>query len=88
MLNLFLGAITVVAFVLLFNYLQKNGIVLKWWGWLLTILGLLFALLTVATILGFIGEGFPMAALVIGGMLTVAAVIWGVVMARFVYKKA
>jgi len=88
MLYLILGGLTVAAFFLLFNYTQKKGISLTWWQWLLTVLGLLLALFTLAAVGTLIGEGTGQAALVTGVIFGIITVVWGVLLGRFVFAKS
>ena len=87
MSNLILGGLTVAGFFLLFNYTQQQGLKLNWWQWLLTVLGLLMALFTVASVVDLIGEGAGQAALVMGVIFGVITVVWGVLLGRFVFSK-
>jgi len=88
MLYLILGGLTVAAFFLLFNYTQKKGVRPNWWQWLLTVLGFLLALFTLAAVGTLIGEGTGQAALVTGVIFGIVTVVWGVLLGRFVFKKA
>ena len=88
MTHLILGAVIMAGFFLLRDYLRKKAIQLNWWQWLLTVLGLLYSLFVLEVIYGFLAEGAPQAALVMGLVTGIVAVIWGVLMARFVFKPA
>ena len=88
MLNLILGGLTVAAFFLLYNFTQKKGIRPSWWQWLLTVLGLLFALFTVAAVASLIGEDAGQGALVMGVIFGIITVVWGVLLGRFVFAKS
>jgi len=57
-------------------------------GWLLTILGLIYAAFVAEVIASLILEDSGQAALVIGGAMALIAVIWGVLMGRLVFAKA
>ena len=87
MLNLILGGLTVAGLFLLINYTQKQEIKVNMWQWILTGLGLLFALFTVEVIAGFLVEAEPRAAAVVGLVLVILTIIWGVLLARFVFAK-
>jgi len=87
MLNLILGGLAVAGFFLLLNYTKTKELSITWWQWLVTALGILFALFTVEVINGFIGEGAGQAALVMGLILGIITIIWGVLLGRFVFKK-
>lgn len=88
LLHLLIGALAMVSLFILMNYAQNNEMSLKWWHWLLTVLGILYAIFVVEVIAGFLCEGAPRAALVMGLITGIIAVIWGVLLGRFVFKKA
>ncbi len=86
-IHLFIGALAMAVFALLINYARKNDLGLKWWGWLLTLLGILYGVFVLELIVGFLGEGAPQAALVMGLITGLLAVIWGVLLRRFVFSQ-
>ena len=86
MAHLVIGAVGMAALFLLKTYVQNKGISINWWQWLLTILGLLYAVFVVELIYGFLAEGEPQAALVMGMVTGIVAVIWGILLSRFVFK--
>lgn len=88
LIHLLIGALAMAALFFLFNYAQSNELQLKWWHWLLTVFGVLYAVFVLELIAGFLGEGAPRAALVMGLITGIIAVIWGVLLGRFVFKKA
>ena len=85
--HLLLGIVATASFVLLLNYVQNSGKTIEWWQWLLTILGFGYAIFVLEVIYGFIAEGEPQAALVMGLVTGIIAVIWGVLLGRFVFAK-
>lgn len=85
--HLILGIVATAAFVLLLNYVQNSGKAIQWRQWLLTILGFAYAIFVLEVIFGFLTEGEPQAALVMGLVTGIVAVIWGVLLARFVFAK-
>ena len=88
LVHFFIGAIAMACLAFLVDFTRKNEITLKWWGWLVTVLGVLYAAFVLEVIAGFLGEGAPRAALVMGLVTGIVAVIWGVLLSRFVIKKA
>jgi len=88
MLHIIIGALIVGSLWLLVEYVQKQSIQVRGWGWVLTVLGVLFAAFVVEVIYGFLAEGAAMAALVMGVILGFVAVVWGVLLGRFVFKPA
>ena len=87
-IQLLIGVLAMGGMLLLVDYARKHQLPLKWWHWTLTVLGVLYAVFVLEVIVGFLGEGAPQAALVMGLITGVIAVIWGVLLRRFVFKKA
>ena len=87
-IHLIIGALAMAGIFLLVDYARKNEMKLNWWQWLLTVLGILYTVFVLELIVGFLGEGVPQAALVMGLMTGILAVVWGVLLRRFVFKKA
>jgi hypothetical protein len=87
MLNLFIGALVIGLVWFLVYYVTKKNIKIAWWQWLLTALGLIYLGFLVSSVGILLGEGTPKAALVIGGIFGLVAVIWGVLMGRFVFLR-
>jgi len=69
------------------NYTQKAGLKIGWWAWILTVSGFLYSIFVLEVIYSFLVEGVGRAALMIGMMLGIVAVIFGVLMGRLVFKK-
>jgi hypothetical protein len=86
--HLIIGALAAFTLFGLYNFTQKKDLTISWWQWLLTVLGLLYAVFVLEVIVGFLGEGVPQAALVMGLMTGIVAVIWGVLLGRFVFSKS
>ncbi len=87
-IHLIFGALAMAAVFLLMDYASKNNLSLKWWHWTATVLGILYTMLVLEMIYGFLDEGALQAALVIGLAAGIVAVVWGVLLRRFVFKKA
>ena len=85
--HIIVGAVAMAGFLFLLNYVQKSGLVIKWWQWLLTVLGIGYAILVLETIFGFAAEGAGQAALVMGLITGIVAVVWGILLGRFVFAK-
>ena len=84
--HLIVGIIATAAFIWLYSYVQKTGKTVKGWQWLLTVLGFAYAILVLEVIYGFAAVGEPQAALVMGLVTGIVAVIWGVLMGRLVFS--
>lgn len=86
-IHLFIGALAMAGFFLLVDYARKKEINVKWWQWALTVAGILYTVFVLEMIIGFLGEGTPQAALVIGSVAGIVAIIWGVLLRRFVFGR-
>ena len=87
MSHLLIGAFIVTVFFLLLNKTRKHNIRLTWWQWILTVLGFLYTAFVFELIVSFLSEGAPRAALVMGIITGFVAVVWGVLLGRFVFFK-
>lgn len=88
LITLLIGILAATAFLLLVNYVQKNKLKVEWWHWVLTVLAMLFAVFTAEVIHAFLVEGSGQAAAITGLILGLLAVIWFVLLGRFVFAKA
>ena len=86
MIHILFGAAAAAGFFLIRDFAKRKQIQVKWWQWLLTVLGFLYAAFVAEVIYGFLAEGEPQAALVMGLITGIVAVIWGVLLGRFVFK--
>ena len=84
--HILIGALSMAGLLLLVDYTRKNDMNLKWWQWLLTVLGIVFAVFDLEMTIGFLAEGAPQAALVMGGGTSIFVIIWGVLLFRFVFN--
>ncbi len=87
MINIIIGAAVISGAYWLINYTKKQQLSIKWWGWLITTFGFLYAVFVLEVITAFLAEGTGRGALVIGLMLGIIGIIWGVLLGRFVFKK-
>lgn len=85
LLHLIIGAVAAVACVLL---AQKFGKDLSIGGWILSALAVLYSVFVIEVVFGFLAEGEPQAALVMGLVTGIVAVIWWVLLGRFAFPKA
>ncbi len=86
-IHLLVGAFAMACIFILANFAQKNEVTLKWWHWMLTVLGVLYAVFVLELIYGFLAEGAGQAALVMGLITGIIAIVWGVLLKRFVFVK-
>lgn len=85
MAELLIGAIAASSLWLLVRFTRTRSLRLAWWQWLLTVLGILYALFVVEVVVEFFREGTPKGAAVMGTMLGFVAVVWAVLLGRFVF---
>ncbi len=64
---------------------RKKQFQVSWWQWILTILGLLYSGFVLEVIVSFLEEGAARAALVMGLALGFIAIVWAVLLGRFVF---
>ena len=76
MINLFIGAVAMAVLFFAFDYARRHDFNLSWWAWLLTVLGVLYAVFVVLLGIGFLAEGAIQAALVMSLILGIPAVIF------------
>lgn len=86
--HLLIGAVAMLLIVWAINFTHKNDLLVKWWHWVLTVLGILYTVFVLELIVGFFAEGAPQAALIMGLVTGIFAIIWGVLLRRFVFVKA
>lgn len=88
MIHIVIGAMMMLGFTLLVNNVRRRGLSISLWQWGLTILAFLYAILVCEMIVSFLQEGAGRAALVMGVILGFIAVVWAVLLARFVFTRS
>ena len=88
MVHFIVGVAATTVLWLLAVYVRRNELHLNWWRWALTVLGLAYAVFVIEVIVGFLAEGEPRAALVMGILTGIFAVIWAVLLGRFVFNRS
>jgi hypothetical protein len=86
MADLVIGAVAAAGFLLVVDYARARGLKLSWWRWVLTLLGFFYGVFVLEVIATFLEEGSTQAAVVMGSILGFAAVVWGVLLGRFVFS--
>ena len=84
MAHIIIGAILTAVFISLILHARKKNLRITWWQWILTILGLLYTGFVLEVIVSFLDEGEEKAALVMGLLLGFIAIVWAVLLVRFV----
>jgi len=85
MAHFFIGSLVTTALILIILYARKRKLHITWWQWTLTILGFLYAIFVLEVIVSFLDEGAGRAALIMGLSLGFIAVVWAVLLGRFVF---
>lgn len=85
MAELLLGAAVATAIYALIRYASSKHLEVRWWQWLITALGFLYLTFVLEVIVSFLREGSPKAAAVNGAILGFVAVVWAVLLMRFVF---
>ena len=88
MVDMIIGSVATTAFLFLVHYVRQRNLELRWWQWGLVVLGFLYAVFVAVVVVSFLEEGSPQAAMVMGGVLGFVAVVWGVLLGRFVLASA
>ncbi len=87
MAHLIIGVLLTVIFVLLILHARKKHLRINFWQWILTILWLVYAGFVLEVIVSFLEEGAERAALVMGLILGFVAIVWAVLLGRFVFAR-
>ena len=87
MIHIVIGALMMLGFTLLVNRVRRRRLSISWWQWGLTILAFLYAVFVSEMVVSFLQEGAGRAALVMGVILGFIAVLWAVLLARFVFTQ-
>ncbi len=85
MAHIIIGSILTILFIFLILHARKKQFQVSWWQWILTILGLLYSGFVLEVIVSFLEEGAARAALVMGLALGFIAIVWAVLLGRFVF---
>ena len=82
-----IGAALTAILIFLILHARKKSLRITWWQWVLTILELVYSGFVLEVIVSFLGEGATRAALVMGLILGFIAIIWAVLLSRFVFAR-
>ncbi len=88
MVHLLVGAIVMAGLLGIISFALHRKLKVTWWQWLLTIFCFIYVVFVLEVIISFIAEGTPKGALVMGLILGLVAVIWGVLLGRFVFLRS
>jgi len=85
MKSIIVGALLMAILLILVDFTRRKKLQILWWQWLITILGFIYTGFVLQMIISFLSEGSPQAALIMGLIFGFIAVIWGVLLGRFVF---
>jgi len=85
MAHIVIGALLTATFIFLVLHARKKQMRISWWQWMLTILELVYTGFVLEVIISFLDEGTERAALVMGLILGFIAIVWAVLLGRFVF---
>lgn len=85
MIHIVVGIVIAVLYFVVMRRAATKGQTIKWWGKLLTAAWALYVGFVLEVIIGFVGEGSLQGALVMGMITAVPAIIWAVLLGRFVF---
>jgi ABC-type uncharacterized transport system permease subunit len=87
MAHMIIGALLTAVFIFLILHTRTKSLRITWWQWILTILGLVYVGFVFEVIVSFLDEGAARAALVMGLILGFIAIVWAVLLGRFVFTR-
>ena len=87
MIHILIGAVTTAALIRIIQSTAKRKLAVKWWQWLLTVLCFVYLVFVLEVVVSFLREGSPKAAMVNGAILGFVAVVWAVLLARFIFTR-
>ena len=87
MAELIIGSLATAGLIALVSITRRRMIEVAWWQWLLTVLAFLYAVFVLEVVVSFLREGMPKGAVVMGTILGFAAIVWAVLLGRFVFRK-
>ncbi len=86
MAELIIGGIATGGFMLLVRSVRSRALAVTWWQWGLTVLGFFYGVFVLEVVVSFLEEGTPKGAAVMGTILGFVAVVWGILLGRFVFR--
>jgi len=86
MAEIFIGAGAAAGFLLLLRFAESRKLNISKWQWGLAALGILYSVFVLLVVVAFLREGTPKGAVVLGTILGFVAVVWAVLLGRFVFR--
>ncbi|MCK4772404.1 MAG: hypothetical protein KAT18_05740 [Candidatus Latescibacteria bacterium] len=87
MVHILIGAVATAGLLFVVDYSRRRSLDLRWWQWGLTIPAFLYAVFVLEVIVSLFEEGSVLGALVVGTIMGFVAVVWGVLLGRFLFAR-
>ncbi len=88
MASILIGAAAAAVLWRVVDFARAKKLTIRWWQWLLTVLNVLYGVFVAEVILALVYEGSIKGAVVMGTLMGFAALVWAVLLTRFVFKPA
>ena len=86
MLGIIIGIVLSFGFIKLVDFLKSKNIKLTWWHWIIVVFWFLYCAFLFMMIESFMDENALKAALIMGLIFGFIAIIWAVLVVRFIFK--
>lgn len=86
LIHILFGIICACILFLIIHYSKRRNITVKTWHWIVIVLEIFYILFVLELIAGFIEEGSPKGAVVMGSIFGLIAIIGAVLIWRFILK--
>ena len=87
MASFLIGALMMAGLLLIIDYSRRKKLHLSWWQWGITFFAFFYTTFVLEMIAAFLKEDALRAALVTGVVFGFVAVVWGVLLSRFVFAR-
>ena len=87
MIHVLIGVAAASSFWIFLRFLQRYKLRPRWWQICLTVLLIFYSVFVLEVIVSFLSEGTTRGAIVMGVLLGFIAVVWSVLLSRFVFRR-
>ncbi len=88
MVHILVGAAATAGLFLIIDFSRKRKLKVTYLQWLLTVMAIAYSVFVIEVIISFIHEGCFRGALIMGVIMGFVAVVWSVLLGRFVFLKS
>jgi uncharacterized membrane protein (DUF485 family) len=85
--HLLIGGLGTAGLLLTVRLGQNRRPSIKWWQWILTLIGFVYLIFVLEVIVSFLEESAVQGAMVMGTILGFGAMVWAFLLARFVFAR-